>query len=76
MALWGLFIKFILLHQDLVFRAFSETKESPKSISEKACFPPTPRENILKLTVKSVSYRQLYHMPENMPQVVTVKQGK
>ncbi len=55
MALWGLFIKFTLLHQDLVFRAFSETKESPESMSEKAYIPPTQREDVLELTVKSVS---------------------
>lgn len=38
-----------------VFRAFSETKESPESMSEKAYIPPTQREDVLEPTVKSVS---------------------
>lgn len=62
MALWGLFIKFTLLHQDAAFGAFSETKESPGSTSEKAYIPPLQREDVLKPTVKPVSYRQPYHM--------------
>lgn len=51
MALWGLFIKFILLYQDLVFRALSETKESPESMSENAYTPPRQQP-----TIKPISY--------------------
>lgn len=40
MALWGLFIKFTLLHQDSAYRAFSEKKERSESMSEKAYILP------------------------------------
>lgn len=76
MALWGLFTKFTLLHQDSVFRAFSGTRESPGSMSEKAYIPALQREDVLELTVKSVSYRQPYHMLENMSQVRTCETRK
>lgn len=52
MALWGLFIKFTLLHQDSVFRAFSETRKSPESILEKAYVYPPPHRPHRKLGVK------------------------